>query len=287
MRPYQLGLYEKAMPNRLSLQEKLLAAKQAGYDYVELSIDESDEKLKRLDWGQEDLRCLQEAVWNAGIGVKSICLSAHRKYPLGHPDEAVRKQSLCIMQKAIWLAARTGIRLIQLAGYDVYYEPSTQATGESFAQGLGASVKMAAREGVVLAFETMETEFMNTVAKATKWVNRINSPYLQVYPDIGNVTNAALQGGAPAEEDLAAGQGHIAAVHLKETAPGVYREVAYGAGHVDFKAAALESLRLGARMFVGEFWHLQEENWPGVLRSNNEFLRRVLDEAARELSITI
>ena len=56
MRAYTLGLYEKAMPSDLTWKEKLETAKAAGYDFVEISIDETDAKLavwsgrKRKDW---------------------------------------------------------------------------------------------------------------------------------------------------------------------------------------------------------------------------------------------
>ena len=46
---------------------------------------------------------------------------------------------------------------------------------------------MAAGSGIVMGFETMETEFMNTVEKAMHYVRRMNSPYLGVYPDSGNI----------------------------------------------------------------------------------------------------
>ena len=39
MKKYLLGLYEKAMPGWLTWAEKLQAAKNAGFDYVEMSID--------------------------------------------------------------------------------------------------------------------------------------------------------------------------------------------------------------------------------------------------------
>ena len=42
MRAYTLGLYEKAMPSDLTWKEKLETAKAAGYDFVEISIDETD-----------------------------------------------------------------------------------------------------------------------------------------------------------------------------------------------------------------------------------------------------
>ena len=40
MKQYAIGLYEKAMPPTLSWREKLAFAKEAGYDFVEISIDE-------------------------------------------------------------------------------------------------------------------------------------------------------------------------------------------------------------------------------------------------------
>jgi L-ribulose-5-phosphate 3-epimerase len=276
MDPYRLGLYEKSMPGTLDLPRKLEAAASAGFDYLELSIDESDEKLARLDWTESGIREALAAQASAGMGIKSICLSAHRRFPLGHPDPLVQARSLEIMRAAIRLSGRLGVRLIQLAGYDVFYEPSTEATRASFARNLELCVEMAAGEGVVLAFETMETEFMDTVAKAMAWVERLRSPYLQVYPDLGNVTNAALASGGEVSSDLSAGRGHLVALHLKETRPGIFREVPYGEGHVDFPSACATAFGLGVRMFVGEFWYDGGEDWEATLSKANAFLRGAL-----------
>lgn len=132
------------------------------------------------------------------------------------------------MEKAIRLAEDLGIRIIQLAGYDVYYEEGSEETRERFEENLKKAVEMAAKAGVMMGFETMETEFMNTVEKAMVYVNRVNSPYLNVYPDLGNVTNAAVTYGTDVEEDLETGRGHLAAMHLKETLPGKFREIPLG-----------------------------------------------------------
>ena len=277
MRSYLLGLYEKSMPNTLTIEKKLIEAAAAGYDYLELSIDESDEKLDRLKWSDTQIRSLVRDQERYGVPIKSICLSGHRKYPLGHPDEQVRRRSLEIMEDAILLAARLGVRVIQLAGYDVYYEESTAETETWFAHNLRRSVEIAAREGVILAFETMETPFIDTVGKAMRWVEEIASPYLQVYPDLGNITNAARLYGTDVLEDLNTGTGHTAALHLKETVPGVYREVPYGTGHVDFASAVQLALGMGVRLFVGEFWYVNNDDWREVLAQNNSFLRSYLD----------
>ena len=39
MKAYSLGLYEKSMPSDLTWREKLQAAKDAGYDYIELTLE--------------------------------------------------------------------------------------------------------------------------------------------------------------------------------------------------------------------------------------------------------
>jgi predicted hexulose-6-phosphate isomerase len=274
---YSLGLYEKSMSGTLSLPEKLVETKAAGFDYLELSVDETDEKLARLDWNDAEIHALRRAVEETGVPVCSICLSGHRRFPLGDPDPAVRERSLAIMERAVSLAARLGVRIIQLAGYDVYYKKGDENTRRLFAENLGRSVIMAARQGIILAFETMETPFLDTVEKAMYWVNRIDSPYLQVYPDAGNITNAACLYGKPVTADLETGRGHLSALHLKETKPGIYREVPYGTGHVDFQNIVGTAWNLGVRMFVGEFWYAEASDWRAVLRENNRFLRSCLD----------
>lgn len=279
MRSYLLGLYEKSMPGTLTWAEKLQAAKNAGFDYVEMSIDETDAKLARLDWTEGEIDEVLAAVRAVGLPFRSICLSGHRKYPLGASDKAVQARSLEIMEKAVQLAARLGIRTIQLAGYDVYYEEGTEATRADFLKNLKKSALMAAKEGVQLGFETMETPFMDTTEKAMKYVKLVDSPYLGVYPDSGNITNAKLLYGGTVAEDLETGRGHLVAVHLKETVPGKYREIPFGTGHVDFQAVADKAFELGVRRFVGEFWYTGGDSWEQTLKEANDFLRGFLDKA--------
>jgi len=251
---FSVGLYEKSMPSALSLQDKLICAKRFGYDFLEMSIDESEEKLARLDMTKFQRRELVEKMFDENIGIRTLCLSGHRKYPLGSNFPEVRTHSMEIMKKAIDLSCDLGIRIIQLAGYDVYYEKSTAITRACFEDNLYRCAEMAARAGVILAFETMETPFMDTVKKAMFYINRIQSPYLQIYPDIGNCTNSSKIYGIDIIEDMTAGKGFVTAVHLKETVPGKYRDVPYGEGHVDFPQVIQCAWNMGVRILVTEFW---------------------------------
>jgi L-ribulose-5-phosphate 3-epimerase UlaE len=126
----------------------------------------------------------------------------------------------------------------------------------------------------------METPFINTVTKAATWVKKCRSPFLQIYPDSGNITNAALENGGEIKEDIKKGAGNLVAFHLKESKPDIYREVTYGQGHVNFSEAIQTVWRLGVRLFVAEFWHSDTVgSWRDTLRENNRFLRKFLDEA--------
>ena len=200
MKDYTIGLYEKAMPGTLSWREKMAAAGKAGYDFIEISIDETDEKLERLDMGRAERRKLVELMWETGLPIRTMCPSGHRKYPLGSESEAVRERGMQIMEKALILAGDLGIRIIQLAGYDVYYEQGNERTRALFLENLRKAADMAAARGILLGFETMETEFMNTVQKAMEIVRRMDSAYLNVYPDLGNITNAAADSGGNVQD---------------------------------------------------------------------------------------
>ncbi|EEW8435043.1 TIM barrel protein [Escherichia coli] len=111
-----LGIYEKALPAGECWLERLQLAKTLGFDFVEMSVDETDDRLSRLDWSREQRLALVNAIVETGVRVPSMCLSAHRRFPLGSEDDAVRAQGLEIMRKAIQFAQDVGIRVIQLAG---------------------------------------------------------------------------------------------------------------------------------------------------------------------------
>ena len=276
-----LGLYEKAIPAGMSWQQMLTAAKAAGFDQLEISIDESDARLSRLDWTQKQRADLRQAMDLTGLPVRTMCLSGHRKYPFGSHDAATRQRSLDIMRKAVDLACDLGVRLIQLAGYDVYYETGDDQTRAWFVENLSRAVEYAARCGVVLGFETMETPFMDTITKGMAYVNALQSPYLGMYPDLGNLTNACALYHTDVEREIQAGAGHCFAMHLKEPVEGVYRDMDFGTGRVDVVHGARQAMDIGVRLFTAECWHDGRQDWPQRLAQINVFLRNVLEQAQR------
>jgi len=278
----RLGIYEKALPAGLDWPGLLDAARRTEFDYVEMSVDETDERIARLRWSAGERAAFRRAVADTGMPVLSMCLSGHRRFPLGSADPAVRERARGIMRDAIDLAIDTGIRTIQLAGYDVYYEPSTSDSLKRFEEGLEWAVGLAGEAQVMLAMEIMDTPLMGSITKWLRYAQKIPSPWFQVYPDVGNLS--AWGENVPVEFGKALGR--IVAVHLKDTLavgpgfPGKFKKVPFGTGCVDF-VGAFRALR--AVDYRGSFLI---EMWTGengadaieeVTRARNWILARMAE----------
>jgi len=252
-----VGIYEKAFPEEYSWEQILVAARQAGYDFVEMSIDESPRRLDRLKWSPSERSELRQAIHNTGVPVWGMGISAHRKFPLGSASAALRQQGLDILYQSIELAADLGVRVIQVMGYDAFYEPSNADTEVRYLEGLSTGIHWASAAGVLLALENVDTELVNSASKIMRIVKLINSPWLQAYPDIGNMSAF----GYDPLEQLPQTNGHLVGVHVKDTRKGELRGVALGEGIVQFEAVFQLLARLGySGPLVMEMWSGMDKN---------------------------
>ncbi len=233
-----LGIYEKALPKNISWLQRLQMAQKCGFDYVEISIDETDERLKRLNWNKKERLNMVKHKLDTNMGIHSLCLSAHRRFAFGSQNKRNETRAKDIMEKAIKLSYDIGIRNIQLAGYDVYpgYEEANDTTKAQFINNLQWAVKLAAEAQVMLSVEIMDTEFMSSISRWKEYDNLIQSPWFTVYPDMGNLSawNNNIK------KELNKGINKITAIHLKDTYAvsssfrGQFRDVPFGKGCVKF-----------------------------------------------------
>ncbi len=277
-----LGIYEKALPINYDWDAKLKTAQTLGFHFVEMSIDESDARLERLDWNAQQKRIFREQITTHNIRVPSICLSAHRRFPFGSHDPAIRQTASEIMKKAIHLADALGIRVIQLAGYDVYYEQNDAETRSYFFKGLKAALAYAERFQVMLAIETMDTPFMNAITTFLQYKQQLPSPWFCLYPDLGNLS----AWGVDIDKELEIGFPHIVAIHLKDTyavsatSPGQFRNVAFGEGCVDFQRHFRTLKQLNYQgPFLIEMWTETSENPLNELHNAREWILQQMEES--------
>ncbi len=276
-----IGIYEKALPNDLTWQEKLDQAKSLGFNFIEISIDESDERRARLDWSDDEIYQLKRLCEQSGLPLHSMCLSAHRKYPFGSADETIRQQAKIIMNKALILAYKLGIRVIQLAGYDVYYEPANLQTHQRFISGMQWSAKQAEKLGIMLAVEIMDTNYLNSLSKFEILKKEVSSPYFMAYPDVGNISGWNYD----VCTELMLSREHIVQIHLKDTYKvngnyaGQFRDLTIGEGEVDFLSIfkTLKRMDYTAPLVI-EMW-AKDDKWQENIITAKKRLQAIAKQA--------
>lgn len=283
-----LGIYEKALPQELSWREKFELVHQLGFNFLEFSIDESDDRLSRLDWTKEQRQEFREAMWATNSRINTLMLSGHRRFPLGSRDPAIRQKSLKIMQKAINLAVDLGIHNIQMAGYDVFYEDKTMQSRELFVENLAKCVHMAAKKMVMLSIETMDDPFINSITAIDHYKTQVRSPWLQAYPDLGNLS-AWSSNDVPAQLENHIDE--VAAVHLKDTRAvtpdfkGQFKNVPFGDGCVDFEGLLRTLVRLDYNgSYTIEMWAGDNQDSDPV--SEVKAAKKYFDDIFKRVGIT-
>lgn len=139
-----------------------------------------------------------------------------------------------------------------MAGYYAHYEDPDPEQRERYVASLRRALPQAARDGVLLGIENVDGTDVTSISRGMNIVREVNSPWLQMYPDIGNIAEQQLD----EMEELRAGEGHMLAIHLKDVRVGEPRRVPMGEGIVDFPRAFAELARQGwsGRMMI-EMWN--------------------------------
>jgi L-ribulose-5-phosphate 3-epimerase len=274
-----IGVYEKALPSNIDWLERLSLAGELGFDFVELSIDESEGRLARLEWDSSQRNKLRKAMQDSEIPVLDICLSAHRQWAMGSSDAGIRDKAMEIMHKAIDFAVDVGVRIIQLAGYYVFYEPEDELSKSRYKLCLEEGLKHAEKAGVMLALENVDGTHVNSITRVMEFVDAFNSPWFQAYPDIGNLTEQGLD----VSKELSLGNGHFVAVHVKDVRKGQVRRIPFGEGIVDFDNAfkTLKQMEFSGPFLI-EMWNDDSLSWKQIVTDSLDFIRTKMKIAGLE-----
>jgi L-ribulose-5-phosphate 3-epimerase UlaE len=129
----------------------------------------------------------------------------------------------------------------------------------------------------MLGLENLDTPFVDSLGKALTIINEIDSPWLQLYPDIGNLTAA----GHSVPEQLALARGKVLGIHVKDALPQVIRGVPFEKGIVQFQDSFRALADIGFWGMLGvEMWgqmHLEEGPMEAAMAA-----RRLVDSLVTE-----
>lgn len=157
-----------------------------------------------------------------------------------------------MLRQAIHLADAVGVRVIQVAGYFAYYEPPDDDARSRYIENLVRGAEHASRYGVMLAIENIDTPDVGSVRDALTIAREIDSPWVRIYPDVGNIA----VNGHDVLDDLRHVGNAAVGIHLKDARPGEPRRVRFGTGDVPFAEVfrTLNELRYPGPFMI-EMWN--------------------------------
>lgn len=264
----KLGIYEKAFSIESSWQYRFETAKEAGFDFIEISVDK--DRLNKLDYTDEQINELLEISKKYDMPLQTMTLSANRYFPIG--DIEKREKGIELIKKAIILASKLNIKVIQLTAYDVYQKESTDETKKLYKEAILEVLDFNKDYNITLAIEVLEdVPHFNTSEKLMKFIKEINNPYLKEYADNGNLA----YNGYDAVKDLSYCINDLAAVHIKDAVFHNEHNVEYGKGVVDFQGV-FDYLKANnyEGYLVSECWH--EQDYQPDLKYISSFIRRYM-----------
>ncbi len=277
-----LGIYEKALDGTPIAGHApdwpgfFGSAVESGFSFVDLSVDESPERRDRLRWTADERRAVRRAATDAGVAIGGICLSVHRAVGLASTSPDVRREAARILDAGIALCGELGVPVLQLAGYYDHYARPAPGQHEMYVEQLRRAADVAAQAGVLLGIENTDGVGITSISGGMTVVRAVGSPWLQLYPDIGNIAEQGLDTTA----ELRAGEGHMLALHVKDVRRGEPRRVPLGTGIADFPAAfaELRRQRWSGRIMI-EMWNDDAPDSGVICRSARDLVDMWLTDA--------
>lgn len=183
---HKFGLYEKALPRDLALSEKLRIAKDLGFDYFELSTDESEEFQARVTSDKSEIIEIRKAIEAYDMPIMTMCLSGTRNWPSEVRTELATKGMKLTREPFIFL-----LKLV-FASFSLWHTTSitilaNEKTYALFLENLAKLTQEAASCGVMLALENVDIDTMDSLEKGLQIIEHVDSPWLQIFPDIANL----------------------------------------------------------------------------------------------------
>ena len=210
------GINQWAFPGNMSLKDCFKLAKEAKFDGVEVTIAEEGEIT--LSSTKRDIQKIVKISRSVGIEISSLATGLFWDYSLTSDNSSEREKAKMIVKKMLEVASWLGVDTILIVpgAVDVFFKPdfpvvSYDKVYERSFQALKELTPFAEDYKVNIAIENVWNKFLLSPIEMKHFVDSINSPYLGVYFDVGNV----LQIGYPEQWIKILGK-RIKKVHFKD-----------------------------------------------------------------------
>lgn len=189
-----INLWAFPYPQRMTLEQCLRLAKEAGFDGIELNYDlENDLSPKATTRDYENIRRLADRI---GIAISGLCSFLFWPYPLTSNDPAKRARGLELAGLMIQAAHDLGVENVLVVPGAVHipwrtdHEPVPNDVCDRRArEAVGQLARQAEKHGVFLNIENIFFNgYLMSPAEMAAFVDSFNTPHVQVHFDTGNIS---------------------------------------------------------------------------------------------------
>ena len=208
------GIFQGAFPIGLDMASCFHLAKAAGFDGVELSLENADpilpeavnettemtraiEKSVGLDKPRkggllfqstsDEVEIIRVQAEAAGICIPSILTTQLFYYPLSSPIPVVCERAKAIVRKMIMATAQLGGDVVLIAPGMVTQDQSYQDTWKRSQATIAGLLPFANQYGVCLAIENVWNKFLLSPLEFVEFIDSFDHPNVGAYFDVANV----------------------------------------------------------------------------------------------------
>ncbi len=183
------GLNRWCLPGELSLRECFVIAGQAGFDGLEINMEEEETKNLNLhlDSPRSEVQQIGELAFEAGLEIPALATGLFWKYSLTAEDQSVRERAADIVRHMIDAAAELGADTVLVVPGQVTEEVSYEEAYERAREGLFDLRGYAEKRQVTIGIENVWNKFLLSPLEMKKIIDEIDSPRVGAYFDVGNV----------------------------------------------------------------------------------------------------
>jgi len=247
------GINIWSFPANMSIAQCIETAKAAGFDGIELALNEKGEL--GLDASEKNVQEIANRLEDEQIEIAGLATGLYWDYSMTSESAEKRQKAKDVCKKQLELAAQLGVDAIlvipgavgvdfipnsEVVNYELAYERALAAISE-----LSVDAK---QYGVSIAIENVWNKFLLSPLEMKQFIDQIGSDYVGSYFDVGNVVHS----GYP-EHWIDVLGARIKKVHFKDyrrQAGGLHGFVDLLAGDVDYPVVVEALQKIGYNNYV-------------------------------------
>lgn len=175
-----------------SLKSYMELAKKAGFEAIELAMDETGEIAPSS--AESEIKAIRKTADQVGIEISSLATGLFWAYPFTSNDPKKREKAseiaVSMLKVASWLGVDAILLIPGAVGVDFIPGSEIVSYDQAYERAFSAVQKLAPEAEkwkVNIGVENVWNKFLLSPLEMKGFIDKIGSPYVKVYFDVGNV----------------------------------------------------------------------------------------------------